>query len=250
VRLALAVALVAAVVPAVAGAQPPPFLGSKQGEALYNANCLGCHGPRGEGVSTADRTRGALDLAGAGPSLRDVGALAADFYLRTGYMPLGDPAEQPTRRASPFDSRQLDALIGYVAALGNGPPVPRPHPERGSVSVGLRLFTQSCAGCHQVVAAGGYVTGARVPPLDRATPTQIAEAVRLGPYLMPRFGTSQISPRKLDAITAYVVSTQNPDDAGGWGIGHLGPVPEGMVAWLIGLASLLVVARLAGEREP
>jgi ubiquinol-cytochrome c reductase cytochrome c subunit len=35
---------------------------------------------------------------------------------------------------------------------------------------------------------------------------------------------------------------------GGWGIGNIGPVPEGMVAWLLALATLLVVARLIGER--
>jgi ubiquinol-cytochrome c reductase cytochrome c subunit len=35
---------------------------------------------------------------------------------------------------------------------------------------------------------------------------------------------------------------------GGWGIGNLGPVPEGMIAWLLALAALLCVARLIGIR--
>ena len=38
-----------------------------------------------------------------------------------------------------------------------------------------------------MVAEGGYVTDARVPVIKQSTPTQIAEAVRVGPYLMPKF---------------------------------------------------------------
>jgi ubiquinol-cytochrome c reductase cytochrome c subunit len=237
VRRALLAAVVAAALPSLAGAQPPiPFTQSSRGEALFNANCVRCHGPHGVG------------LAGRAPSLRDVGALAADFYLRTGYMPLGEPGEQPDRRAPFFDEQQLDALIGYVASLGHGPPVPKPHPERGSVAVGFRLFTDHCAGCHQAVAAGGYVTGARVPPLDRATPTQIAEAVRIGPYLMPRFSRRQISDRQLDSIVRYVEYAKHPDDRGGWALGHIGPVPEGLVAWWIATTALVGCCVLFGKR--
>ena len=232
-RLLLVLALV---LPAAAGAQPPtPFTQSQQGEALYNANCLRCHGDAGRGTSM-------------GPALRDAGRLAADFYLRTGYMPIAEPGEQPDRRRSPFDEQQLDALIGYVASLGNGPAVPTPHPEGGDVALGLRLFTDHCAGCHQAVAEGGYVTGARVPPLGRATPTQIAEAVRIGPYLMPRFSRRQISDRELDSIIRYVAYAKHPDDRGGWSLGHVGPVPEGLVAWWIGMLTLVGCCILFGKR--
>src|SRR5205085_9469135 len=105
-----------------------------------------------------------------------------------------------------------------------------------------------CAGCHQVVGEGGYVTGARVPPLKQASATQIAEAVRLGPYLMPRFPKTQISDRELDSIVRYVEWAKHPDDRGGWGIGHLGPVPEGMVTWGIAIVALLATCLVIGER--
>src|SRR5205823_13159865 len=65
---------------------------------------------------------------------------------------------------------EITSLVAYVASLGPGPPVPKPHPERGSLSEGQHLFTEHCAGCHQVVAEGGYVTGAVPPALDAATP--------------------------------------------------------------------------------
>jgi len=47
-----------------------------------------------------------------------------------------------------------------------------------------------------------------------------------------------------------VLSTRHPPDRGGWGIGNIGPIPEGMVAWLLAGAALLIIARLLGERRP
>ena len=230
-RRALGVAALAVALPAVAAAQPADL-----GHQLYAQHCAQCHGLRGGGQG--DR----------GPRLVGVGELAADFYLRTGYMPLHEPGEQPTRNKPIFDNRELDALIGYVASLGVGPTVPDPHPERGSVSEGQRLFATNCAGCHQIAAEGGYVTGARVPSLDRATPVQIAEAVRLGPYVMPRFDERHLTDAQLDSLIAYVQYAKNPDDRGGWAIGHLGPVPEGLVTWVLGAAVLVATCLLIGRR--
>jgi ubiquinol-cytochrome c reductase cytochrome c subunit len=216
-----------------------------RGRDVFAANCASCHGPQGEGVPAP--RRGSGGIIGLGPPLRGVGARAADFYLRTGYMPLRNPYDQPHRQRPLLPDRDIDAVVAYVASLG-GPGVPKPHPERGSLSEGLQLFTEHCAGCHQVVGAGGYVTGSVAPPLDRATAVQIAEAVRVGPYVMPRFGQRQISDRQLDSIIRYVEYARDPKDSGGWAIGHLGPVPEGMVAWLIAGSALVLVAVVIGKR--
>jgi ubiquinol-cytochrome c reductase cytochrome c subunit len=80
------------------------------------------------------------------------------------------------------------------------------------------------------------------------TPTQIAEAVRDGPYLMPQFSTSQISDAQLNAIIKYVLSTRHPDNRGGWGIGNIGPIPEGLVAWWIGGPLLVGACLILGRR--
>ena len=100
----------------------------------------------------------------------------------------------------------------------------------------------------RALAEGGYVTGARVPPLHTVPATQIAEAVRVGPYLMPRFSTSQISDAQLNSIIKYVQSTAAPDNRGGWGIGNLGPIPEGLVTWWIA-APLLLLGCVAVSRR-
>ncbi|HEX6490495.1 MAG TPA: c-type cytochrome [Gaiellaceae bacterium] len=247
IRLAT-LAAVALVLPGAAAAQPGVGVQAKTGPALYAAYCLSCHGIAGSGISSRSHPSGALGLRGLGPPLRGVGALAADFYLSTGYMPLQSPYDEPLHTASSFDRAQIAALVAYVASFGHGPAIPKPHPERGSVSLGLALFTDHCAGCHQVAAEGGYVTNAVAPPLHKASPVQIAEAVRVGPYLMPSFPESQISNAQLDSIIAYVETMKHPDDRGGWSIGRIGPVPEGLVSWLIGTASLLGCCLVIGRR--
>jgi ubiquinol-cytochrome c reductase cytochrome c subunit len=67
---------------------------------------------------------------------------------------------------------------------------------------------------------------------------------------MPRFSERQVDQQTLDSIVRYVLSTRNPDNRGGWGIGNIGPITEGMIAWLLAGAVLLLVARLIGERGP
>ncbi|HEX6663287.1 MAG TPA: cytochrome c, partial [Gaiellaceae bacterium] len=128
------------------------------------------------------------------------------------------------------------------------PKVPAPKLERGSVAAGLTLFTEHCAGCHQVAARGGYLTGAVAPPLTAASPTQIAEAVRVGPYLMPRFSPRAISDHELDSIVAYVEYAKRPQNPGGWSVGRLGPVPEGLVAWFLAGAALVGCCLAIGAR--
>ncbi len=217
-RPVLTIVLALALVPAAHAAN---------GKALFDADCARCHGSLGRG------------LPDMGPSLTNAGALAADFYLSTGYMPLADPHVQPSRTRVLFTPAQLHALVGYVASLGHGPSIPTPHWQDASVGAGRQLFADNCAGCHQIMARGGVATGARIPPLQDATPRQVAEAVRIGPYLMPRFSTGQIGAKQLDDLVAYVQYTRHPDNAGGWSLGELGPWPEGMVTWLLAAALLL-----------
>jgi ubiquinol-cytochrome c reductase cytochrome c subunit len=244
-----AIAALALAAPASAA---PPLV--QQGKHLYGQYCVACHGAAGSGITQKSHKigggpgRGQEQQTGLAPSLRGVGALAADFYLGTGYMPLPHIGLQPRRSRKVLSDDQIRALTAYVASLGRGPPIPHPHPENGSVSRGLALFGDHCAGCHQIVAEGGYLTDAIAPPLENATATQIAEAVRIGPYVMPRFSPRQISDTDLNSIIAYVEYTKNPDDRGGWALGHLGPVPEGMVTWFLAAVVLLAVCLLLAKR--
>jgi ubiquinol-cytochrome c reductase cytochrome c subunit len=249
VLIAAIAALLAAPASALAGAPPivrpadaSRLSPAQLGEQLYAGNCLRCHGIAGRG-STAGLATGS-----AGPPLRGVGARAADFYLRTGYMPIDDARDQPVRGRPRLTAKERAALVGYIESLGGGPPVPRPDPARGDVAEGRELFTDHCAGCHQVAAEGGIMPGAKAPPLDRASPTEVAEAVRIGPYVMPEFSERDISDEELDSLIAYVQYAKDPEDAGGWGISHLGPFPEGMVTWFAAMLVLITTCVVIGRR--
>jgi ubiquinol-cytochrome c reductase cytochrome c subunit len=231
--LAAAAGLIAVGSAAAASGTPKNPLAA-YGDHLYGEYCLSCHGGNAAGSRVA-------------PSLHGVGALAADFYLRTGYMPLRELGLQPRRKRVFFGDHQIRALVAYVESFG-GPPIPEPKPEIGDVSQGLALFTEHCAGCHQVAAQGGVVTGAVPPALVQATPLQVAEAVRIGPYVMPKFSQHALSNRQLDSIIRYVEFTKNPARPGGWGLGFLGPVPEGLVTWFLAIPALIVLCLLLGRR--
>jgi ubiquinol-cytochrome c reductase cytochrome c subunit len=258
VRLPIVLRLGALALAAIAHGQPPSGVSRPSNESsasqlelgaeLYAGNCASCHGVAGRGILSNPSHQGVGGIRGRGPSLRGVGALTADLYLRTGFMPLSNPGERPYRRRVLFSDREIRALVAYVASLAPGPGIPSVDQARGSVSQGFELFTEHCAGCHQSVAEGGYVTDARVPPIKQATPTQIAEAVRAGPYLMPQFSKRQISDSELNSIVAYVQASKHPEDRGGWGIGHIGPVTEGMLAWAVAGIALVGLCVLIGER--
>jgi ubiquinol-cytochrome c reductase cytochrome c subunit len=208
----------------------------REGRHLYEQGCVSCHGFDAEGVE------------GQGPSLVGAGEAAADFYLRTGRMPADQVGSEPLRKPPRYSGAQIRALVAYVGSLGPGAAIPEVDPERGSLSQGMSLFNESCAGCHGTGGKGGVAIGGYAPPLGEATPTEVGEAIRVGPYLMPPFSPAQLDPHEVDSIARYVQLTQEPEDAGGFGIGHIGPVPEGLVAWLAAIAALLLVARLIGER--
>jgi ubiquinol-cytochrome c reductase cytochrome c subunit len=208
----------------------------QRGRELYLTGCQSCHGVDARGIP------------GTAPSLHGVGAASADFYLSTGRMPLDDPKSEPDRTEPAYDRKSLDDLIAYVGSLG-GPSIPQVDVARASLSEGQRLFTENCAACHQVVGRGGVISGAFVPTLLEATPRQVFEAARTGPYVMPRFGQAQLSDRELTSIARYVQYAKHPENPGGWALFNVGPVPEGMVAWLIGLLALLLVIRMLGRNE-
>jgi ubiquinol-cytochrome c reductase cytochrome c subunit len=242
-RVILALALAAGALAALAAggsAQPaaPTPTGSlvTSGARLFHEGCADCHGTDARGVR------------GRGPSLRGVGEQAADFYLRTGRMPLDDPHQQPLRAESPYTKDQIHALVAYVGSFG-GPRIPAVDPRAGDLAQGMKVFGELCMGCHQVAAQGGITTEGVAPDLNSSRPLDVAEAVRVGPYVMPDF-SSELSRHDIDSLARYVEYTKHPRDVGGLGIGHLGPVPEGMVAWLLAGLALVMVARLIGERNP
>jgi len=219
----------------VAGSSPAAGAQSAaDGAALYGVHCATCHGTDGAGVSNR------------GPSLLHEGRAAADFALRTGRMPLADSHTQPSRGPVRFDEQQIVALVDYVGGLGDGPDIPDINAAAGSVSDGARLFRLNCAACHVASGAGAAIgTGGIAPSLMQSTPTQVGEAVMIGPGAMPVFGA--MTDEDLDDLATYVQRLQDDDTTGPTSLGGVGPVAEGLAAFAIGLGAIVALTRWIGS---
>jgi ubiquinol-cytochrome c reductase cytochrome c subunit len=212
-----------------------PVQAGGRGQALYQQSCASCHGQQGQGTQR-------------GPALAGVGAASADFYLSTGRMPITDEQRNPGRGRPAFGRADIDALVGYVASLGDGPAVPTVDPAAGRLAEGERLYQENCAACHSATGTGGALTSGQVAPsLAQATPVQVAEAIRVGPGAMPRFASQTLNDPQVDSIAAYVGRLHHGGNRGGWDLGRIGPVTEGLVAWVAGLGLVLLVVRRLGK---
>jgi ubiquinol-cytochrome c reductase cytochrome c subunit len=237
-KLLLAPAVAAAVVGLVSfgavGGSAAPQQAPVDGEQLFLGQCASCHGVDGKGIE--DR----------GPPLTNEGAAAADFVLRTGRMPMPHPHMEAERSRTRFTEAEIVALVDHVASFGDGPPIPDVDPARGDLNRGARVFQLNCAACHVASGAGAAIGGGRnAPDLMQATATEIGEAVRVGPGAMPRF--SALSDMDVDDVAAYILDLQrsrttSPDNFGG-----VGPVAEGLAAWLLALLPIIALTRWIGR---
>ncbi len=207
-----------------------------QGKSLFVAHCASCHGMNAEGTKKA-------------PTLIGVGAAAVDFQVSSGRMPAADAGPQAPRKPRPEWATDvvINQLAAYVQSLGGGPTVPSAEqvdPAKGDPAKGGELFRANCIQCHNFVGAGGALTyGKYAPSLNPATPTEIYEAMVTGPQAMPVFNDSTITPEQKRDMIAYITHVRSQVDPGGSGLGRIGPVTEGLVAWIAGI-SLLVLASI------
>jgi ubiquinol-cytochrome c reductase cytochrome c subunit len=213
-----------------------------QGKNLFEVTCAYCHGIDAQGTPH-------------GPSLIGVGAAAVDFQVSTGRMPAKEVGAQVEQKPVVLSAAQTRAIANYIASLGGGPPIPtadQVSPAGADVALGQQLFVSDCAQCHNFAGAGGALTyGKYAPALNKATPTQIYEALLTGPQSMPVFNDATITPSEKRAIIRYVTQTRSEPNPGGFSLGRVGPVTEGIVGWLGGIG-LMVLAALwitAKQRE-
>lgn len=206
-----------------------------QGKAIFLQECSSCHGLFAQGIP------------GVGPSLIGVGSAAVHFQVSTGRMPAKEPVAEMPRKPPELNPQQIQALAAYIQALGGGPTTPTAaevSQAGANAGLGQQLFVADCAQCHNFVGAGGALTyGKYAPPLTQATPTQIYEAMLTGPEAMPVFNNTTITPQQKRDIIAYVVQTRSEPNPGGFSLGRIGPVTEGLVAFL-GLLLFMVFAAL------
>ncbi|MDN5640642.1 c-type cytochrome [Rothia kristinae] len=202
----------------------------EQGEKLFSANCATCHGTGAAGTD-------------AGPSLIGVGAAAVDFQVGTGRMPLQMQGVQAQVKPGQFNDEQIKQLAAYVASLGAGPGVPDDEDvdvSKGDAANGAKVFLANCAMCHNAAGAGGALTrGKWAPTLMGVSEKHIWEAMETGPQNMPVFNDANITPEEKRDVITYLKSLETNTTPGGFALGSLGPVSEGLFIWTIGLGIVI-----------
>ncbi|MDF3297160.1 cytochrome bc1 complex diheme cytochrome c subunit [Streptomyces tropicalis] len=207
----------------------------EQGKKLYEVGCASCHGTGGQGSSD-------------GPSLVGVGAAAVDFQVGTGRMPAQQPGAQVPAKKVIYSQAEIDQLAAYIASLGAGPAVPTKNdysPEGADIAKGGELFRTNCAQCHNFTGHGGALThGKFAPDLGDVSPKHIFEAMQTGPQNMPSFPDTTMTAKNKKDIIAYLNAVNGNETVtpGGFELGGLGPVSEGLFAWVFGLGALIAVA--------
>jgi ubiquinol-cytochrome c reductase cytochrome c subunit len=202
----------------------------QEGQKLFAANCATCHGLSAQGTKD-------------GPSLYGVGAASVDFQVGTGRMPLAMQGPQGQEKPPQFTQEQIDAMAAYIDSLAPGPDVPdEKYLSGGNVAEGAELFRINCAMCHNVAAAGGALTeGKFAPSLAGVSAKHIYEAMITGPQNMPVFSDLNLTPEQKASIISALKYTQENPSPGGFDLGSLGPVSEGLFIWIFGLGAIVGV---------
>jgi ubiquinol-cytochrome c reductase cytochrome c subunit len=226
-----------AVSPSASSSPAPAPTDVAAGKELYEERCSTCHGSAGEGTFQ-------------GPPIAGLGPAYYDFMMSTGRMPLDQPGVQARPRPPVLRPDEIRAISDYLQTVApGGVPIPHVNPLAGDLSLGEETYQGNCAPCHGIAGRGGAVGPQIAPPLIHTEPTQVAEAVRIGPGAMPVFDEGTIDQHTLDSVVAYVVYLRHPDDRGGSGLGGVGPLVEGFVALFGGLGLIVLVTRTIGTRS-
>ncbi|MGY1603378.1 cytochrome bc1 complex diheme cytochrome c subunit [Geodermatophilus sp. SYSU D00815] len=207
------------------------------GRELYEVSCITCHGDNLEGVPNR------------GPSLIGVGEAAVYFQVHTGRMPLVRNEADAQNKPRVFSDEEIDQLMAYVQANGGGPTVPSGDLRDGDLAVGGELFRLNCSSCHNFVGRGGALSsGKAAPSLADSTDLEIYTAMLTGPENMPVFGDNQLTPEEKRSIIDYVQTLNEQADPGGFGVGRIGPVGEGLVIWVVGIGAMMFAVFWMGSK--
>ena len=213
-----------------------------KGRALFEVGCASCHGKNAEGIRTKRGNQ-------YGPPLVGVGAAAVDFQVGTGRMPMAQPGSQALSKKVIYSKKEIAALGAFVASLGPGPSVPSEdeYDAKGlsneEMVEGGEFFRTNCTACHNFAGSGGALPGGKfAPSLVGVSNKHIYEAMLTGPQQMPVFSDDVLSAKDKEQIIGYLKKQEDTPSYGGFTLGSIGPVAEGMFAWIVGIGGLVIAA--------
>ena len=195
----------------------PPGTGGR----VYGENCSGCHGARGEGL--------------VGPPLA-----AAAFPSLVGPMVVEGGISMPAF-AGVLSDADVDAVSDFVAGE-----LSDPEARTAQVTPGGDLFRVYCSGCHSAIGSGGAMPSLNnAPNIRQYPPAEAIAAMILGRGNMPSFAGNTLDVRQQASVALYVQVIDDPPSPGGFGLGYLGPVPEGAAGAVALLLLILISVWLA-----
>jgi ubiquinol-cytochrome c reductase cytochrome c subunit len=207
-----------------AGSQPVgQQLAAANAAGIYTENCTPCHGADGQGSDN-------------GPSLKAAGfaeLVAPKVRVGEGGMPVF---------AGILTDQQIESVSDYVVQT-----LADPATHEASQGEGGVVFRLYCATCHGSTGRGGALTGGHnAPILGEVIGADALVDMIEGPAEMPVFAGTTLTNRQQAAVALYMqdVIAQLPSP-GGYGMGDRGPVTEGFFALVLGLGSLVLLARWA-----
>ena len=204
----------------------------EDGKKLFQANCATCHG---------------LDLQGTAGR-----PVALRRRRARGRVPGRAPAacrwrcRARRRRRSRSSSPRSRSTRWPPTCRRTAPGPTFPDEEvldgEGDVARGAELFRINCAMCHNVAAAGGALTeGKYAPALTETSALHMYAAMVTGPQNMPVFNDMNLTAEdKRDIISALLFLQEN-QSPGGFSLGSLGPVSEGLFIWIFGIGALIAI---------
>ena len=96
--------------------------------------------------------------------------------------------------------------------------------------------------CHNVAGAGGALTeGKYAPALDQTSALHMYAAMVTGPQNMPVFNDMTLTAEDKRDIISALLFQQEAVSPGGFSLGSLGPVSEGLFIWVFGIGALIAV---------
>jgi ubiquinol-cytochrome c reductase cytochrome c subunit len=104
--------------------------------------------------------------------------------------------------------------------------------------------------CHNAVGAGGALTeGKFAPQLGGVIAKHVYEAMITGPQNMPVFNDANLTPEDKKDIITFLQYVEENDSVGGFELGSIGPVAEGLFVWIFGLGFIIAITVWLGAKS-
>ncbi len=164
------------------------------GQGLYQENCTPCHGEFGEGGPNPTRSGDIIMPISSSEYLKT----RDDFTLRS-IISQGQPnfgmSPFATANGGPLDDQEIDAIVAFMRAWEENPPVELPPPvvEVPEAISGAQVYAEVCAQCHGAKGEGGLGTALRDPAVQAGrTDQQLFDTISQGHRATPMIGWGEI----------------------------------------------------------